>query len=121
MAWIRHDSGEETVIKCQQVLGSASPLETDDDGYAEVGDDAADQLVALHAHLDHSGPPPDGASEESDGAAADTFDAGEFVDRTPMSKVVEDIESGDYDAHLEEIKGAAGRQGVQDAVDERRE
>jgi len=119
MAWIRHDSGKAAVIKCQQVLGADSPLETDDEGYAEVGDDAADQLVALHTHLDHSGPPTD--SDGDGDAAADTFDAAAFVDRTPMSAVVADIESGGYDEHLGDIKDAADRQGVQDAVDERRE
>ena len=49
------------------------------------------------------------------------FDAAGFVNRTPMDDVVDDIESGDYDDHLEAIKEAADREGVQDAVSERRE
>lgn len=50
------------------------------------------------------------------------FDNAEaFVDRTPLSKVVEDLESGDYDGHLDAIEAAAERQGVLDEVAERRE
>lgn len=62
-------------------------------------------------------PKPD---EEADVDDSD-FDAAVFVARTPMEDVVEDIESGDYDEHLDEIEEAADRQGVQDAIAERRD
>lgn len=59
MAWIRHASGGQTTIKNAQALGDVSPLETDADGYAEVEDaDAADLLATLDPHVEVvSGPP----------------------------------------------------------------
>ena len=61
------------------------------------------------------------AGDTDAGGDPGAFDAGEFVDRTPMSDVVEDIESGDYDTHLEAIDEAAEREGVKDAVKARQE
>lgn len=61
------------------------------------------------------------AEEEGDG---DEFDSAAFVDRTPMQEVVDDIQSGEYDDHLDEIEQAEqarrDRGGVAAAVDERR-
>jgi hypothetical protein len=112
MAWLRHDSGGAATLKNQQVLGPDSPLKFDADGYAEVADDVVDQLLAMHAHVEQVSAP---ADNDTDGAD-DGFDAAAFVDRTPMDPVVADIESGDYDAHLDAIEAAASRQGVLDAV-----
>jgi len=75
---------------------------------------------------DHSAADDGGAGHEDDVDEDDVdedgaFDAAAFVDRTPMEAVVEDIESGEVDAHLEEIAAAADRVGVQDAVESRRE
>lgn len=112
MVWIRHESGEKTVIKNAQALGPESPLETDADGYAEVDDaEAADLLATLDPNVQVV------AAPEDDG----TFEAEAFVDRTPMSEVIEDLETGDYDGHLDAIEAAADRKGVQTAIDERRE
>jgi len=113
MVWIRHESGEQTVIKNGQALGPESPLETDEAGLAEVEDeDRAALLTTLDPNVVRTSEP------DTDD---DEFDAAEFVDRTPMDDVVGDIESGDVDDHLEAIKEAADREGVQDAVSERRE
>jgi len=113
MVWIRHESGEQTVIKNGQALGPESPLETDEAGYAEVEDeDRAALLTTLDPNVVRTSEP------DTDD---DEFDAAEFVDRTPMDVVIDDIESGDVDDHLEAIKEAADREGVQDAVSERRE
>ncbi len=57
----------------------------------------------------------DDEDEERDG-----FDAEAFVDRTPVDDVVEDIEAGDVDDHLEAIDEAAERVTVGDAVGQRR-
>lgn len=137
MAYIRHDSHGQTTIKNSQALGSASPLETDEDGYAEIGDDAADLLAALDTHVDVVSAPASakdedesddeaGGTESDDGEAEDEgFDAEAFVDRTPMSEVIEDLESGDYDEHLDAIEAAEAenrdREGVTDAITARRE
>ena len=59
--------------------------------------------------------------EDADDEADEEFYASEFVDRTPMSRVIDDIESGDYDEHLDAIESEASRRGVLDAVDARRE
>lgn len=60
------------------------------------------------------------SESEADGFPGDFEDAKDFVDRTPMERVINDLETGEYDAHLDEIETAADRQGVQDAIDERR-
>jgi len=113
MVWIRHESGEQTVIKNGQALGPESPLETDEAGLAEVEDeDRAALLTTLDPNVVRTSEP------DTDD---DQFDAAVFVDRTPMDDVIADIESGDVDDHLEAIKEAADREGVQDAVSERRE
>ena len=113
MVWIHHESGEQTVIKNGQALGPESPLETDEAGYAEVEDeDRAALLTTLDPNVVRTSEP------DTDD---DEFDAAEFVDRTPMDVVIDDIESGDVDDHLEAIKEAADRVGVQDAVSERGE
>lgn len=112
MAWIRHDSGHQTTIKNEQALGSASPLQTDEDGYAEIDDEeAAEMLVILDGHIDFADPP----TED------DSLDAETFVDRTPMADVIDDLETGEYDDYLDAIESAADRQGVIEAVEARRE
>jgi len=121
MAWVHHDSHGQTTIVNEQALGPESPLETDEDGYAEVEDDeVAELLAAMDAHVGVVGPPGHGTSDESD-----EFDAGSFVDRTPMEEVISDIESGDYDGHLDVIEAAEvedrGRTGVANAIADRRE
>lgn len=64
MTWIRHASGEQTVIKNGQALGPESPLETDDDGYARVeDDDAASLLATLDPNVDVVSQPPEGDDE----------------------------------------------------------
>ncbi|WP_248908148.1 hypothetical protein [Halocatena marina] len=53
------------------------------------------------------------------------FDASEFVDRSPMDPVLEDIEAGMVDEHLDTVleaeKGGRDRDGVRDAIADRRE
>lgn len=121
MVWIRHASHGQTVIKNSQALGPESPLETDADGYAQVADEAAAELLAtLDPNVElASAPAPDDEPGNED-SADDEFDAEAFVDRTPMSDVIDDLESGAYDEHLDAIEAAAERVGVQDAIDARR-
>ena len=83
-------------------------------------DDAAD-----HTEVDESEPDESEPDEsESHEPAAEAFDAKSFVDRTPMADVIDDIESGDYDAHLDAIAQAEtearDRNGVADAIAARR-
>jgi hypothetical protein len=92
-----------------------------DDGVATVADQAQAEAIAdRYAAVVYAG-----AGDEVDEGAAgtdeeDAFDAAAFVDRTPMEDVVQDIESGEYDEHLDAIETAAERNGVQDAIDGRR-
>lgn len=62
------------------------------------------------------------ATHSDDGS---TFDAAVFVDRVPQDDVIADIESGEYDAHLDAIEAAETegkeRNGVLDTIDARRE
>jgi len=50
----------------------------------------------------------------------DGFDAAAFVDRTPVDDVVDDIEAGEADDHLDAVAEAADRVSVEDAVGQRR-
>jgi len=58
--------------------------------------------------------------DDQEDEEADGFDAEAFVDRTPVDDVVEDIEAGEVDDHLEAIDEAAERVTVGDAVGQRR-
>jgi len=72
MAYIRHDSHDETTISNQQALGEDSPIETDGDGYAEVSDeDTATLLAAMDSHISVEGPDTD---EEGDDLEAKSYD-----------------------------------------------
>lgn len=63
--------------------------------------------------------------DDSGGGGGGEFSAFDFVSRTPMSRVIEDIESGDYDDHLDDIHNAEtyekNRNGVKEAIMERRD
>lgn len=86
-------------------------------------DDEADHTASDSPETDESGTN-ESEADESYESAADDFDAESFVDRTPMADVVGDIESGDYDAHLDAISRAEtegrDRNGVADAIAARR-
>lgn len=112
-------------IQAGQVLGE--PLEFDDGEAVVEDEEAARELALLHKHIEYAGHVEE-TSEETDEneqtESEEEFDAEEFVDRTPVSDVVDNIESGEYDDHLDEILEAEqenrDRKSVQDAVEERR-
>lgn len=58
---------------------------------------------------------------DADESNGDAFDAESFLDRVPMTDVIEDIESGEADDHLDALAEQAGRQGVQDAIADRQD
>lgn len=96
------------------------------DGQVEVDDyDTAAALVERYSVVEwpdgDPGAPDDAGDEEPESEDDSEFDAEAFAGRTPMSKVVDDLETGEYDDHLDAIEAAADRVGVQDAIDERRE
>ena len=117
MPYLKHESGGAGELRNSQILGDRSPLEFDMDGYVFVEDpDVAKKLLAMHRHIERGGHRPETSSDE-----ADQFDAAVFVGRTPMDDVIADIESGDYDDHLEALEDEASRDGVLEAIAERRE
>lgn len=59
---------------------------------------------------------PDGSDSDSGG-----FDATAFTDRTPVSDVVDDIEAGEADGHLDAVKEADDRVTVEQAVEDRKD
>jgi len=115
--WLQHNSGEAAELRNGQVLGDESPLEFNENGLAEIDDERGAKLLAMHRHISRARSPSDGDDE---GGGGDDFDAAAFVDRTPMDGVVADIESGEYDAHLDAIEAEASRQGVLEVIGERR-
>lgn len=95
----------------------------------EVGDQAEVDDDELLEHLTEvrgdfeivdDGEDDTAADDEEAESEAETFDVGEFLDRTPVDDVVEDIAAGEADGHLDEIAEEASRVTVQDAVGERR-
>lgn len=133
------DLGDEPYLYAAQELGNESPLEFYD-GHALVQNEAAaEDLVTRRSTIHYAGQHPDAdpgyfdetddgdeSDEDEDEAEdAEDFDAAAFVDRTPMGVVVEDIESGEYDEYLDAIEAAEAdgpdREGVSDAINERRE
>jgi hypothetical protein len=99
-----------------------------EDGVATVADEARAAAIAdRYTGIEYleSDADADRDDDSDDEAEAEGFDAASFVDRTPMDDVVEDLESGDYDDHLDAIAAAEAdkrdREGVADAVDARRE
>ncbi|MFC7202867.1 hypothetical protein ACFQJC_05020 [Haloferax namakaokahaiae] len=131
MRYLHHDSEESAMLRNQQVLGDDSPLEFDEEGVGgPVDDDTAQTLSAMHRHVtlgrrarDTDGETPPDEAEPKDSAEA--FDAEAFVDRTPMSKVTDDLDSGAFDDHLDAIADAESdgrdRDGVNEAIEARRE
>lgn len=119
MVRLAHASGEAVTIDSEQALGDESPLVFDEDGYAHVNDEEAAKLCAA-MHRDIRVEP---AADDTDGGTGDNddFDAAAFADRTPMETVISDIESGEYDGHLDAIEAEASREGVKDAIDARRD
>lgn len=112
------DFGDSRDVAC----GLVEPLHFEE-GYADVDDEEqAVQIVARHKHIHYPRQHPDASPESSDSSSE--FDAESFVSRIPMSDVVDDIESGEFDAQLDAIEAAeaAGKDriGVQEAIDERR-
>ena len=63
---------------------------------------------------------PADASDAGDEQGEDDFDVEGFVDRTPVSDVVDDIDAGEADGHLQAVKEADGRVTVERAVEDRR-
>lgn len=109
------DFGDSRDVAC----GLVEPLQFED-GYADVEDEEqAAQIVARHTHIHYPQQHPDASSDSNDG-----FDAESFVGRIPMSDVIDDIESGEYDSHLDAIETAEtdgkDRIGVQQAINARR-
>lgn len=97
----------------------------DEDEYLTIKDD---ELVVgdseLAAAIDKSFPaltlvevPDEEDTDESDSQ----FDAESFLGRVPMTDVIEDIESGEADEHLDTLAEQADRQGVQDAIADRQD
>lgn len=116
--YLKHDSGDAAELRNRQVLGEDSPLQFDEDGYAEVDDVVGEKLLAMHRHVEHAGRGPTAGTTD---ASDEAFDAEAFIDRTPMETVIQDLETGAYDDHLDAVEAVAERQGVLDAVDDRRE
>jgi hypothetical protein len=125
MRYIYHDSGEAGELHNGQVLGDDSPVEFDEEGRAgPLEDDVAGMLSAMHAHVELGERAREDIESGDEDAGDGDFDAEAFVDRTPVSDVVDDLETGEYDDRLDEILEAEqrgrNRKSVQSAVEERR-
>ncbi|MFB6237523.1 MAG: hypothetical protein ABEH81_04045 [Halopenitus sp.] len=89
---------------------------------ADVDDsDLLEHLTEVRGDFEIVDEEDDTATDDEEAEAeAETFDVGEFLDRTPVDDVVENIAAGEADGHLDEVAEEASRVTVQDAVGERR-
>lgn len=85
------------------------------DGTPDQGDEPPDET----ADVDEA-ESADGEESGADGGTETEFDVGEFLDRTPVDDVADDIKAGEADGHLDELLEEASRVTVQDAIGERR-
>lgn len=130
------------VRSASRLQSAANPNEladegyTVEDGFVVVEDQAeADRLLSEYSNLEldleagaERAEAMPRATMEADGVEYEdepNFDAEAFVDRTPMAEVIEDIERGEFDDHLDAIEAAEAdnrdRVGVADAIADRRE
>lgn len=125
MVRLHNDRGGDEDIHAGQIFGLDSPIEFRD-GYAEVEDsDKAEKLVNRRSNIHYARSDKTEPSGEAPDDDTEDFDARDFVDRYPMGQVIKDIESGDYDEHLNSISNAEiadrSRKGVLEAIEERSE
>lgn len=105
--WIKHDSGEATELRNQQVLGDDSPLEFDENGFAEVDEERGRKLLAMHRHIERGGHGP----VEDDGGGDKPPDEDVEPPFDPSEKTVDELqdalEQNEYsDAELEALAEA---------------
>jgi hypothetical protein len=96
----------------------------------DVDDDDLVDYLADHEDFEVLGDSARSAPENVEESSADEstaddvgnkeFDAGAFLDRTPVEDVADDIRAGEADANLDAIADEASRVTVQDAIGERR-
>jgi len=90
---------------------------------ADVSEAGAEYLLEERddfALVDAGDEEADSDDDQADDAGDDGFDATAFLDRTPVDDVVDDIEAGEADDHLDAVAEAAERVTVEDAVGQRR-
>ena len=128
--WLKHESGEATELRNSQVLGDDSPLEFDEDGYAEVDDERGRKLLTMHRHIERGGHGPPGSGDDAYGDAADVDDLdGESATLpfNPEAKTIAEIEDeiADIDdaAAVRALKNLEAEQqdrsGAEDVFDDR--
>lgn len=118
--WPDEDGDEEDVSTATTGATEASTTSTTETEEVETSTTADDPDT-----IDEDESEAEPEDEGEGGEWESDFDADAFVDRTPMSEVVDDIRTGEYDDVLDAIEAAeeAGRDrvGVADAIEARRE
>lgn len=97
-------------------LDESESVPVEDDAVVVEERELAHALEAEYGALNLVEEPSEAVAETDD-----AFDAESFLDRIPMTTVVEDIESGEADEHLDALAEQADRQGVQDAISDRQD
>jgi hypothetical protein len=96
MVRLAHDSGGPATLKCGQVLGNESPLEFDEDGYAHVDDpEAAEQIAALHRHVDVE-PAAQSPASSDDPAETDAVESPIHPTEHTVDDLEAALEDGDF-------------------------
>lgn len=115
----RHNRDEEDFDGWKE-----NAVESDPDSEAS-DEDVTDESEPEDVDLSTQSAASDDVDEtEGDGEWSPDFDPDAFVDRTPMSEVIDDLETGEYDDVLDLIEDAEedgrDRDGVADAIEARR-
>ncbi|OYR79333.1 hypothetical protein DJ84_18435 [Halorubrum ezzemoulense] len=91
--WLKHESGEATELRNSQVLGDNSPLEFDEDGYAEVDDQRGSMLLTMHRHIERGGHGPPGAGDDEEDDVDDLDGESGTLPFNPDAKTIAGIET----------------------------
>lgn len=91
----------------ERVDDGADDADSDDTADADTVDDSDAEQSADDGEVDLPDP--------------EEFDVGAFLDRTPVSDVVDDIEAGKADGYLDAVDAEASRVTVTQAVDDRKD
>ena len=129
--WLKHESGEATEVRNSQVLGDDSPLEFDENGFAEIDDERGRKLLTMHRHIERGGHGPASAADDADDADDADVDEVDGESGTlpfnPEENTIDELEQKladvDDDEAVRALKNLEAEQqarsGAEDVFDER--
>jgi len=121
--WLKHESGEATELRNSQVLGDDSPLEFDENGYAEVDNQRGEKLLTMHRHIERGGHGPPDAEDDADDVDSEGDGWPFYPEEKTISEIEEEIADIDDPELVRDLAMLEGeerdRSGAEDVFDDR--